>query len=68
MLSAQYVAVASFFSVSNPRPDLAGEDLIFVVCFYNSEPRSDTTVVGLSFKRYSVSIGLISETADEDLK
>ena len=68
MLSAQYVAVANFFSASSPRPDLADEDLISVVCFYNSEPRSDTTVVGLSFKRYSVSIDPRPETADKDLK
>ena len=59
---------ANFFSMSSPGPDLADEDLISVLLFYNSEPRRDSTVVGLSFKRYSVSIGPRPETADEDLK
>ena len=40
---------------------LAGEDLISVLFFYNSEPRPDTMVIGLSSK------GIVSLLA-EDLK
>ena len=52
----------------SPRPDLADEDLILIVLFYNSEPRPDTMVVGFSFKRFSFSIGPRPKTANEDLK
>ena len=54
--------------MSSPRPDLAEEDLILVFLFYNSEPRPDSMVIGLSFKIASFSIGPRPDTAKEDLK
>ena len=54
--------VANFCSVSSPRPDLAGKNLLCVLFFYNSESSPDTTIVALLFKRYSFSIGPKRET------